>query len=151
MFFAAQVGDLCAGGRSSRERYTEIFAAQFANLLRVELPITKNTQKIFQKFSFKCSGSQSWQLARDLFQSRKSRILHKMGQFLNFFSFPSNISDYSSLSLPEHSQTHRITLKQTFILNHFILKSSRKRYGFFSFSLHISCFELCFLGFVIRY
>ena len=27
MFFAAQVGDLCAGGRSSRERYTKIFAA----------------------------------------------------------------------------------------------------------------------------
>ena len=43
MFFAAQVGDLFAGGRSNRERYIEIFAAQFATLSRVKLPVTKNT------------------------------------------------------------------------------------------------------------
>ena len=43
MLFAAQVGDLFASGWSSREAYTEIFAAQFATLLRVELPVTKNT------------------------------------------------------------------------------------------------------------
>ena len=57
MFFATQVGDLFAGGRSNRERYTEIFVAQFATLSRVELPVAKNTKKIFKKFSFKCSGS----------------------------------------------------------------------------------------------
>ena len=56
MLFAAQVGDLFAGGRSYHEGYTEIFAAQIATLSQVELPITKNTWKIFQKFSFKCSG-----------------------------------------------------------------------------------------------
>ena len=39
MFFTAQVGDLFAGGRSSREGYKEIFAT----LSRVELPIAKNT------------------------------------------------------------------------------------------------------------
>ena len=43
MFFVAQIGDLFAGGRSSREGYTEIFAAQFATLSRVELPVAKNT------------------------------------------------------------------------------------------------------------
>ena len=52
MLFAAQVGDLFAGGRSSREGYTEIFAAQITTLSRVELPIAKNTWKIFQKFFF---------------------------------------------------------------------------------------------------
>ena len=43
MLFTAQVGDLFAGGRSSREGYTEIFTAQFATLSRVELPVAKNT------------------------------------------------------------------------------------------------------------
>ena len=43
MLFVAQVGDLFAGGRFSREGYIEIYAAQFATLLRVELPITKNS------------------------------------------------------------------------------------------------------------
>ena len=43
MLFMAQVSDLFVGGRSSREGYTEIFAAQFAALSRVELPVTKNT------------------------------------------------------------------------------------------------------------
>ena len=43
MLFAAQVGDLFAGGRSSRERYIEIFVAQIATLSLVELPVAKNT------------------------------------------------------------------------------------------------------------
>ena len=43
MLFTAQVGDLFAGGRSSREGYTEIFMAQFATLSQVELPVVKNT------------------------------------------------------------------------------------------------------------
>ena len=36
-------GNLFASGRSSREGYTEIFAAQLATLSRVRLLITKNT------------------------------------------------------------------------------------------------------------
>ena len=36
-------GNLFASGRSSREGYTEIFAAQLATFSRVRLPITKNT------------------------------------------------------------------------------------------------------------
>ena len=43
MLFVAQVGDLFAGERSSREGYTEIFVAKFATLSRVEPPIAKNT------------------------------------------------------------------------------------------------------------
>ena len=41
--FAAQVGDMFAGGRSSCERYTEIFAAHLATISKVDFPITKNT------------------------------------------------------------------------------------------------------------
>ena len=36
-------GDLFASERSSREGYTEIFTAQLATLLRVDLPVAKNT------------------------------------------------------------------------------------------------------------
>ena len=43
MFLAAHYGDLFAGGRSSREGYTEIFAAYLATLSQVELPVTKKT------------------------------------------------------------------------------------------------------------
>ena len=46
MLFTTQVGDLFTSERSSREGYTEIFVAQFATLLRVELLITK----FFQSF-----------------------------------------------------------------------------------------------------
>ena len=43
MLFATHVGDLFAGGKFSREGYTEIFVAQIATLSRVELPVVKNT------------------------------------------------------------------------------------------------------------
>ena len=36
-------GDLFTSERSSREDYTEIFAAQLVTPLRVDLPVTKNT------------------------------------------------------------------------------------------------------------
>ena len=36
-------GDLFASGRSSREGYSEIFAAQLATYSRVDLPVAKNT------------------------------------------------------------------------------------------------------------
>ena len=87
MLFTAQVGDLFMGGRSNHERYTEIFATQFAISREWNLQSRKTLRKFFQKFSFKCSGDWTWRLARDLTQSLKSCVLHKMGQFLNFFSF----------------------------------------------------------------
>ena len=43
MLFATHVGDLFAGGKFSREGYTEIFVTQIATLSRVELPVVKNT------------------------------------------------------------------------------------------------------------
>ena len=101
MLLTTQVGDLFASERSSHEGYTEIFSTQFVTLSRVELPVAKNTQKFFSKFSFQCSGGWSWRLARDLSQSRKLHVLGKLGQFLNLFSFPSNISDCSSSSFSE--------------------------------------------------
>ena len=110
-------------GRSSRERYIEIFTAQFATLSRVEL-------LVFQKFSSKCFGDWPWRLEFDLFESRKSHVLCKMGQFLNLFSFPSTFLIVHLLPYLKHSQTHRVTLKQTSILLHFILKYSRKWYEF---------------------
>ena len=74
-----------------------------------------------------------------------------MGKFLNLFSFPSNISDCSSSSFPEtlsnsscHSQTNL-----HFCFNSF--SNLQEKVWVFSLSLHISCFELCFLDFVIRY
>ena len=42
MFLVTQSSDLFAGGRSSCEGYTRIFAAQMATLSRVELPVAKN-------------------------------------------------------------------------------------------------------------
>ena len=131
MLFAAQVCDLFASGRSIRKGYTEIFAAQFATLSRVELPVAKNTQKfLFFKVFFLVFQQLVLATCTRLVSVAKIACFAQNGLVLNLFSFPSNISDYSSLSLPEHSQTHRITLKQTSILLNFILKSSRKRYGF---------------------
>ena len=42
--------DLFASQRSSRKGYTEIFAAQLATPSQVDLPIAKNTYKIFSQF-----------------------------------------------------------------------------------------------------
>ena len=43
MFLVAQIGDLFMGGGSSHEGYSENFAAYFATLSQVELPVVKNT------------------------------------------------------------------------------------------------------------
>ena len=43
MFLAAQYGDLFAGGRCSREEYTEIFVAHLTTLSWVDFPVAKNT------------------------------------------------------------------------------------------------------------
>ena len=42
--------DLFGSQRSSRKGYTEIFAAQLATPSQVDLPIAKNTYKIFSQF-----------------------------------------------------------------------------------------------------
>ena len=43
-------GDLFVSERSNREGYTEIFVAQLATSSRVDVPIVKNTEKIFSQF-----------------------------------------------------------------------------------------------------
>ena len=49
-------GDLFVSEWSSRERYTEIFAALLATPSQVDLPVAKNTYKIFHNFVFECFG-----------------------------------------------------------------------------------------------
>ena len=63
MFLTAQYSDLFAGGRFSREGYIEIFTAHIATLSRVDFPVVKNTQKIFQIFVFDCFCDWLWRLA----------------------------------------------------------------------------------------
>ena len=53
-FLATQSSNLFAGGGSSREGYTKIFTAYLATPSRVELPVVKNTYKIFQNLSQRC-------------------------------------------------------------------------------------------------
>ena len=81
---------------------------------RVEGPVTRGTQRFswpssrlshewnfqsrktlrnfFKSFHFKCFGGWTWQLIRNLIQSRKSRVLHIegyfQGRFQTLFIFP---------------------------------------------------------------
>ena len=149
MLFVAQVADLFAGGRSSCKGYADIFAAQFATLSRVELLFAKNTQKIFQKFSFKCSGGQSWLLARDLIQLRKSRVLHKMVQFLNLFSFPLNFHDCSLSSPFQTSLKLIVPLSKNlhfYIISTLIFKK-KVWFSYYLIAFHVYC--LCSLDFYV--
>ena len=124
-------GDLFASERSNREGYTEIFTAQLTTPSRVDLPVTKNTQKIFHNFDFECFGGLPWRLVGDSTQSQTTRVWKKVGQFLKTFSvFPRTFYDYSfSLSTETHPNTSCHSL-QTPFLHLFTSKSSRKRYGF---------------------
>ena len=90
-------------------------------------------------------------LARDLCQSWKSHVLHKMGQFFKLFQFSLehfwlfiSFLTWTLSNSSYHSQTN-------FHLTSFHSQIFKKKVWVFSLSLHISCFELCFLGFVIRY
>ena len=89
MFLTTQSGDLFASGRSSCEGYTEIFEDQITTLSRVELPVAKNTLKIFQKFFCQVL----WRLALVTFSRLDSIVKNECfafyGQFfLNFLSIP---------------------------------------------------------------
>ena len=61
--------DLFASERSSCEGYIEIFVAQLATFLRVDLLVAKNTQKIFTFLVFECFGGLPWRLVGDSPQS----------------------------------------------------------------------------------
>ena len=106
----------------------------------------KHLNKFFKIFVLSVLAIDPWQLSRDLTLSRKSHVLGKLVNFLNVFSFPSNISvTVHCLPYLKHSQTHRVTLKQTSIFTLSHLKIFEKKVWVFSFSLHSSCSESCLL------
>ena len=79
-------GDLFASETSNREGYTEIFAAQLATPSRVDLPIAKNTWKIFSQFCLRVF----WRLALATYwrltSVAKNVCFAFRREFLKFFS-----------------------------------------------------------------
>ena len=110
MFFATHVGNLFAGGRSSCKGYIEIFTVQHATSLRVDLPVAKNTQKNFQESCFQSVSRLTLATGWRLNSVAKIACFAQIGQFLNVFSFPSNISDCSL------SSSFTLSLKLTVLL-----------------------------------
>ena len=64
-FLATQFGGLFVRGSSSREVYSESFAAPSATSSWVDLLVTKNTWKIFQNFVTRVFGNLLWWLVHD--------------------------------------------------------------------------------------
>ena len=111
----------------------------------------KTLRKFFKSFPFKCFGGWTWRLICDLIQSRKSRVLHKNGQFLNLFSFPSNISNYSSSSLPEtlsNSPRHSRTNLDFCIISSSNLKGKGLGFLFLTSYLLIMVLFSCFVSYL---
>ena len=92
----------------------------------------KKLRKFFQKFSFKCSSSWPWRLARDLIQSRKTHVLHWKVLFLYWFQ-----KGFSFLSLASFFNTIVLT---HIIFNNFVTTFSffKERFGFLSLTLYLS-------------
>ena len=128
-------GDLFASGRSSREVHSEIFAAQLTTHSRVDLPVAKTLRKIFQIFVLECFGGLIWRLFGDSFQSRKSRVLEILGQFLNFLFFPRSFCDCSLSFSSALTHSHRASIVDLHYLPLFSSKSSTNRYGSLSCTL----------------
>ena len=136
----------------------------FRGLVRNSLTIgTSNHEKYLENFKKNFLSSVLAARPGNLYAtwfSHKNRVFcAKMVSFLNLFSFPLNISDCSSSSLPEilsnspcHSRTNlHFCFIQTSIFASFKPQIFKKKVWVFSLSLYISCFELCFLGFVSHY
>ena len=83
---------------------------------------TSNREKHLDKF-FKIFVLTVLVTCSQLDSVEKIACFAQIGQFLNVFSFPSNISD-CSLSSP--FQTHRVTLKEPTFLHHFNLNLQEK-------------------------
>ena len=82
MFLAAQSSNFLTGGRSSREGYTEIFAAYLTTFSRVELLVAKNTSKNFQKFWFQRVSRLTLVTCSRLKSVMKITCFAQFGQFL---------------------------------------------------------------------
>ena len=128
MLFAAQVGDLFEGGRSSCEGYTEIFAT----LSRVELLVAKNTQKFFSKVFFLVFWRLALTTCMQLDSVAKIACFAQIRQFLKHFSFSLELTVSLSNEPP--------------FLHHFNLKSSRKKVWVF-ITFHV--YSMCFLDFCV--
>ena len=73
----------------------------------------------------------SWRLTGDLYQSRKTRVLHFKDSFLKLFQFfPRTFYVYSLSLLIETDPNTPCHPLQTPFLHHLISRSLRTRYGF---------------------
>ena len=130
MFLTGLSSDLFTGGRFSRKGYTEIFVAYIATSSQVELLITKNTQKNFQKFWFQRES----RLARNLNQSRISRVLRKLVSFLKRLGLPLNFCDYSLFSTIEPLSNPPCSSQKSPLLLIISISIFKKSYRFSYFS-----------------
>ena len=138
MFFATHVGNLFAGGRSSCEGYIEIFIVQRATSSRVDLPVAKNTQKIFQE---SCFQSVSWLSLATVWRLElvaKIACVAQIGQFLNVFSFPLNILTIHCLPHLNSLSNSPYYSRKTSIFASFHPQIFKEKVWAFSLSLHIS-------------
>ena len=78
--------------------------------------------------------------------SRENRVFcANRSVFKRFQFFPRTSVTVHCLPYLKHSQTYRVSLKQTSIFTSFQLKIFKKKVWVFSFSLHTSCSESCLL------
>ena len=143
--------DLLASGRSSREGYIEIFAAQLATPSRVRLPVAKNTWQIFLKllaWSVLAGDPSDW-LATCISREKHMSCVSKT-VFKTFSTFPRNFYVYSlSLTTETNSNTLCHSL-QTPLLLHFFSNLQEKGMGllfltsYFMFWVLFSCFLSCY-------
>ena len=142
--------DLLASGRSSREGYTEIFAAQLATPSRVKLPVAKNTWQILLKllaWSVLAGDPSDW-LATCISREKHMSCVSKT-VFKTFSAFPRNFYVYSlSLTTETNSNTLCHSL-QTPLLLHFFSNLQEKGMGllfltsYFMFWVLFSWFLCC--------
>ena len=142
-------GDLSASERSSREGYTEIFAAQLATPSRVDLPIAKNTLKIFHNFDFKSFGSLPWRLVSVV--KNACFCVSKTVSLNFFFSFSLDFLWLFTIFPISFSAETDPNTPQTPFLHHFFSNLHEKVMGFLcltSFSIFWVCFS-CFCECII--
>ena len=82
-------GDLFTSERSSREGYSEIFAAQLTTPSRVDLPVRKTLRKFFTILSLSVLAARPDDLLATHF-SRENRVFGKTGLVFKPFNFSSN-------------------------------------------------------------
>ena len=137
-------GDLFASEGSSREGYTEIFAAQLATPSRVNLLVGKTLRKFFTLLFLSVLAARPGDLLATHPSRKKCMFDKNRVSFYTFSVFPKTLYDYSlSLSTESHPNNPCHSL-QTPLLHLFTSKSSRKKVWALILSPHISYFKLHF-------